>query len=114
MEIAFRWKKNRVGSRGAKNQLAMFIESATTTTKKTSSNQHGMKTRGQLSWKIRQKSSDIFFHLRKMFCQMHYIFLRDYLGCTVSLGPIQNGHFIVRNEIDRKGTNKHAKRTALK
>lgn len=41
-------------------------------------------------------------------------FLRDYLGCTVSLGPIQNGHFIVRNEIDRKRTNKHAKRTALK
>lgn len=86
MEIAFRWKKNRVGSRGAKNQLAMFIESATTTTttKKTSSNKHGMKTRGQLSWKIRQKSSDIFFHLRKMFCQMHYIFFAglSWLHCV--------------------------------
>lgn len=54
------------------------------------------------------------FTYEKCFAKCTTFFLRVYLGCTVSLGPIQNGHFIVRNEIDRKGTNKHAKRTALK
>lgn len=71
-------------------QLAMFIQSVTKQQQqqKTASNkQRNKNSRGQLSWKIRQKFSVIFIHLRKMLLpKMHYFRMSCVsVLCSVSL-----------------------------